>query len=142
MRLGHHWGFGLFRRHWREIQPLLEPFHALVEGVEYRARPHAAILEHYRSRGILAKVSSQDEVKQAVGLSLGRIGLNTFAVYGRYVGARGEHMTPEGYALRGYGGTAMLDHPPPRLRLPTAEVIAEYHRQGLEHRRQVIAANP
>lgn len=43
-RLGHNWGFGLFRQHWEEMQPVMADYYSLVLGRDYRGRPSAEIL--------------------------------------------------------------------------------------------------
>lgn len=107
-RLGHLWGFGLFRRHWEEMQPVMADYYAMVLGRDYRLRPTPEILRHYRSRGIMAGVSSQDDVKKAVTYFLGRVALNTNVVNARYIGAVGLHMNEAKFEAAGFARTVVL----------------------------------
>lgn len=140
-RLEHLWGFGLFRRHWRDLQPLLADYYALLHGRDYhpKSRPTAAILEHYRSRGIPLGVSSQDDVKKVLTYHLGRVALNTQVVSARYIGERGLHSTPQRYAAGGYGATVIPDLPRVEFDLPDAAAIAEMRRRELAERERNIA---
>ena len=108
-RLAHHWGFGLFRHHWLEMQPLMKVFYDVTLGRDYKSRDHDMIRDHYRGNGIMVGVTSQDDVKKAVSYALKRPSLNTFATYGRYIGATGLHMTPEAFERHGYKLTEWLD---------------------------------
>ncbi|WP_439549574.1 hypothetical protein, partial [Falsiroseomonas sp.] len=107
-RLGHLWGFGLFRRHWEEMQPVMADYYAMTLGRDYRDRPGAEILRHYRARGIDVGVSSQDDVKKAVTYFLGRVALNTALVHARYIGAVGLHMNPAKFEASGFTRTVIL----------------------------------
>lgn len=122
-RLAHHWGFGLFRHHWLEMQPIMQKYYEVTLGRDYRDRDHKIITGSYRDRGILIGVSSQDDVKKSVSYYLGRPSLNTFAVYGRYIGAKGLHMTPESFEKTGYHLTEWLDGVDLRFKHPTDEQI-------------------
>lgn len=141
-RMEHLWGFGLFRRHWRDLQPLLADYYALLRGRDYhpKSRPTAAILEHYRSRGIPLAVSSQDDVKKVLTYHLGRVALNTHLVSARYIGERGLHSTPQRYAAGGYGATVIPDLPRVEFDIPDAAAIAEMRERELADRRRAIAA--
>ncbi|MGG5821765.1 hypothetical protein [Falsiroseomonas sp. HW251] len=133
-RIGHLWGFGLFREHWERMQPLMKEYYDLVVGRDYRARPHAEIQQRYRGRGILVGVTSQDDVKKAVTCALGRIGLNTTLVHARYVGEFGLHSNPRSFERGGYARTVLLtDVAPPDFAFPDAAGIAamcEEERRG------------
>ncbi|MGG5821766.1 hypothetical protein [Falsiroseomonas sp. HW251] len=121
-RLGAFWGFGLFRHHWEAMQPLMADYHELTCGCDYRARPHAEILRRYFARGIAVASSAQDDVKRAVTFALGRVAVNTVAANARYIGARGERMTPERFEQQGYGRTQWLDLDRLDLAVPDAAV--------------------
>lgn len=107
-RLGHLWGFGLFRQHWEEMQPVMADYYSMVMGRDYRGRPSADIVRRYRERGINVGVSSQDDVKKAVTYFLGRVALNTNLVNARYIGAVGLHMNQAKFEAAGFTRTVVL----------------------------------
>lgn len=108
-RLGHHWAFGLTRRHWLRLDEWLKPYYDLVMNVDYRDRPSPQILDMFRRRGIPIGVSSQDDTKKVGTYALGCVSLNTKIVYGRYIGERGLHMRADKFAERGYSNTKIYD---------------------------------
>ena len=112
--LGHHWGFGLKRSHWREMQPLLEPYYELVVGRDYKARPADAIKTVLRWNGLAPVHSAQDNVKGFVTTRLGRARINTVACFGRYIGETGVNFTPERFVEMGFHATCLFDGPPPK----------------------------
>ena len=137
-RLGHLWGFGLFRRHWEEMQPLMADYYEMVLGRDYRDRPTPEIKRRLREQGILVGVSSQDDVKKSVTYALGRITLNTHLVSGRYIGAVGLHMSQEKFDKAGYASTVWVETEDLRFDMPDAERIATLHAEEIAARRRSI----
>lgn len=107
-RLGHHWAFGLTRQHWLELNEWLKPYYDFVVGGDYGQRPTPKILKYYRDQGLPLGVSSQDDVKKVGTYALGRVSINTIAVYARYIGERGVHMSGDRFAEKGYSKTEMF----------------------------------
>ncbi len=141
-RLEHLWGFGLFRRHWRALQPMMADYYELVRGRDYhpRTRRTPEILARYRAKGVLAAASSQDDVKKALTYHLGRVALNTTVASARYIGERGLHATPERYAAAGYGDTVIPDVAEVGFDLPDAAGLAAMREREMAERRRRIAA--
>jgi hypothetical protein len=141
-RLEHLWGFGLFRRHWQAMQPLLADYYDLVLGRDYhpRARRTPEILARYRAKGIPVAVSSQDDVKKAITYHLGRVALNTNLVSARYIGETGLHSNPQRYAANRYAETVIPDVPRVEFDLPDAADLAAMRERELDERRRRIAA--
>ncbi|WP_270938253.1 glycosyltransferase family 2 protein, partial [Falsiroseomonas oryzae] len=137
-RIGHLWGFGLFRSHWEEMQPLMAEYYELVLGRDYKTRPHEEIQRRYRGRGILIGVTSQDDVKKAVTYALGRVGLNTHVASGRYIGAVGLHMNPKKFEASGFARTEWLDLPRVEFDLPDAAGFAALHAEEMQVRARNI----
>ncbi len=108
-RMSFHWAFGLRRSHWLRMQPQMAEYFGFVEHCDYRDRDTPGILRHFAENGVLATVSSQDDVKKAVSYKLGAVSLSTSAAAGRYVGALGEHMDQAEFDRRGYADTQWLD---------------------------------
>jgi hypothetical protein len=148
-RLGHHWAFGLFRRHWLAMQPLMQPYYDMVVGIDYRNRPNQKILSLFQEAGILARVSSQDDVKKAITYFLGTAAVNTNFVLGRYIGASGIHMNPAAFEKSGYARTVWLDDVPTGFDFPDAGQIKSMvddellsRRRDLERASQSAEAPP
>lgn len=141
-RLEHLWGFGLHRRHWRAMQPLLAEYDGLVVGRDYhpRARRTPEILARYRAKGIPVAASSQDDVKKAITYHLGRVALNTNLVSARYIGETGLHSNPQRYAANRYAETVIPDVPRVEFDLPDAAGLAAMRERELDERRRRIAA--
>lgn len=141
-RLEHLWGFGLYRRHWRAMQPLLAEYYDLVVGRDYhpRARRTPEILARYRARGIPVAVSSQDDVKKAITYHLGRVALNTNLVSARYIGESGLHSNPQRYLASGYDRTVVPEVARVAFNLPDAEGLAAMRAREFDERRRRIAA--
>jgi hypothetical protein len=118
------WAFGLTRRHWQAMQPVLAPFYAAVLGQDYAARPTAAILAACQAAGLPMFASSQDNAKRAATSVLGRNALNSVVVLARYIGETGLHMTPAMFRQRRYAGTRWLPRVEPRFLAPGPEALA------------------
>jgi hypothetical protein len=136
--LDHLWGFGLFRRHWEAMQPELADFYALTLGRDYRDRDIKEILRRYRARGVLASVSSQDDVKKAVTCHLGAIGLNTVVANARYIGEHGIHMNPRKYETAGFGRTVVLALDRVEFDFPDAAAIDTLHAEEIARRKRAL----
>jgi hypothetical protein len=139
-RLAHLWGFGLFRKHWDEMQPVMADYYELALGRDYRDRSSTEILRRYHARGVLAGVTSQDDVKKAVTYGLGRVALNTFAAGARYIGATGLHMTPEKFERQGFARTILLDVERLEFDFPDADGIEALRREETAMREKNLAA--
>jgi hypothetical protein len=137
-RLGHLWGFGLFRQHWEEMQPVMADYYGMVLGRDYRGRPSAEILRRYRERGIDVGVSSQDDVKKAVTYHLGRVALNTNLVNARYIGAVGLHMNAAKFEAAGFTRTLLLGHADAIFDLPDAARMEALRQEEAAARQRAI----
>jgi hypothetical protein len=137
--IGHFWGFGLHRRHWEEMQPYMQDYYDLVCGRDYKARPHQTILGHFRARGIMPGVSSQDDTKKAVTLAMGRVGVNTFVVNARYIGEVGLHQNKARFEAAGYNRTVWIDGEMPQFGIPAPEVIEQMRLKVMADRQRGIA---
>jgi hypothetical protein len=139
-RIGHLWGFGLFRRHWEEMQPLMADYYELVIGRDYKDRSSPEIRKRYRGRDILVGVTSQDDVKKAVTYALGRVALNTHLVSGRYIGAVGLHMSQERFDKAGYARTVWVELDELAFDFPDAKALEAMRVEETVRRRQAIEA--
>lgn len=118
------WAFGLTRRHWQAMQPLLEPFHAAVLGQDYAARSTAAIIAACQAAGLPVHSSSQDNARRVATCVLGRNALNSVVVLGRYIGEAGLHMTPAMFRERRYDAARWLKRVEPAFICPDAAALA------------------
>jgi hypothetical protein len=129
MSLDHHWAFGLQRRHWRSMQPLLRAYYDLVLGTDYARRDHRAICALYEAGNAAPRGSSQDGAKAFVCDQLGLWRCNTVQTFARYIGNVGQHMTKDLYAKLGFD-RAKVASGPEALDFPTeAEIAARIHNQ-------------
>jgi hypothetical protein len=116
--LDHHWGFGLVRRHWRKMQPLLEPFYDIVCGNDYSRRDHRRIYALYESFEAAPRASSQDAAKAFACDRLGLWRANTVVPFAKYIGNIGQHMTPEAFNAIGYDRTVVSNEAVGDLKFP------------------------
>jgi hypothetical protein len=128
--LDHLWAFGLVRRHWRAMQPLLEPYYNVVCGTDYGRRDHRKIFSLYAAGDTAPRASSQDAAKAFVCDRLGLWRANTVVPFARYIGTVGQHMTPGAFAEIGFDRTVVaqvpteLNYPDPTA---IRQLLAEQH---------------
>ena len=148
--LDHNWGFGLIRRHWLELQPVLAGYYDIVLGTDYTRRPDAAIFALYDRSETAPRVSSQDAAKAIACDRLGLWRANTIVPYAKYIGTTGQHTTPELYRRVGYDRVVVSESLLAERSYPQAaeiaEKIAEQHQQYARFRQQdydrIVAALP
>jgi hypothetical protein len=111
VELEHHWGFALRRDAWRALQPWLAPFYALLEGHDYKERPHLRILQWQGTLELACDRTSQDAIKALGCATLGLARVMTDVTFARYIGEQGASFTAEKFRALGYGETevATLD---------------------------------
>jgi hypothetical protein len=134
------WGFALTRSAWLAERPFREQYLRLVQGRDYGARDHDAILRFYRERGWHLNVTSQDGARWIGSLELDRVRLTTFACHARYIGRRGVHWTEDLYKRSGLGSTKLYRGAPEPPEPPTDAQIAEW--LAIERSRFTVAARP
>jgi hypothetical protein len=135
-RLEYHWGFGLTRRHWSELEEWLAPYYEMMRGCDYRRRPREKIRAWMLEHGYPAKWSTEDHIKKVGSYALGRVSLNTQACFGRNVGVFGFHTTPLYHRSQGRDRTTLypdpvgLDFPGPEglARLYAEEISVQWRR--------------
>ena len=119
--MGHNWAFGLTQRCWLTIRPRVRQDMEIVRNVDYRQRNVAEIEALHRSWGFRPGPTSQDTAKQYACLAADIMRLNTFACFGQYIGAVGQHFGKQSYEAEGYAhqwsyaDAVTLEHPPPDL---------------------------
>ncbi len=123
--MGHNWAFGLTKRCWLAIRPWVRQYMEIVRNVDYRQRDVAEIEALHRSWGFRPGPTSQDTVKQYACLLAGIMRLNTYACFGRYIGAVGEHFTNDEFRSGGYDDVWLY---PERVQLatPHSDLIARW----------------
>ena len=131
--LDHHWGFGLFRRHWRKMQQRLEPYYDVVCGNDYSRRDHRQIYSLYAPLEAAPRASSQDAAKAFACDRLGLWRANTVDPFARYIGNIGQHMTPEVFNSMGFDRIQVATEPVKDLTFPTEAEVE--HRLRDQHAR-------
>jgi hypothetical protein len=107
--LGHNWAFGLTRAQWLKSAPYVNQYLALVRDVDYRERPTDKIADLFHAWGCGAPGTSQDVAKTLACHLTGSVKVNTLAAFGRYIGERGLHTTPEFFARNGFDKTQVME---------------------------------
>jgi len=123
--LDHHWGFGLLKRHWLSLQDRLRDYYDVVVGTDYTRRDHRRIFSIYEAAEAAPRASSQDAAKAFACDQLGLWRCNTLVPFARYIGATGQHMTPELFKDLGYDNAFVSQAPVMDLQLPGPSGIRE-----------------
>lgn len=142
--LGHLWGFGLFRRCWEAMQPLLAPFFDVYAEVDYQWLPQRRVMELFRDRQVSTGGISQESARGAACAELGFARVGTDVCYARYIGEHGQNFSPDLFLRRGYDRWPVVEHLPARLPDATAQTIADIHARQhhawARHRRECFDA--
>ena len=101
--MSHNWAFGLTRRQWLRQRPWVSQYLDIVRNVDYLHRDHMRIADLFHSWGLGVPGTSQDIAKSHACLLSGAAKVNTYACFGRYIGARGVHFTEDQFTQSGYG---------------------------------------
>lgn len=135
-RLEYHWGFGVTRRHWCELEEWIQPYYEMMRGRDYRRRPKDKIRAFMLERGYPVNWSTEDHVKKVGTYALGRVSLNTVACFGRNIGVFGLHTNPQFFLNQGRDRTVLypdeveLKCPEPHelARLYAEEIAVQWRR--------------
>ncbi|HEX3652896.1 MAG TPA: glycosyltransferase family A protein [Rhizomicrobium sp.] len=125
-RFTHNWGFGLMRRHWKDLREWLVPYYQLSEGRDYKERRTEEIADHYWKTGAPLISADQDVMKQLGTCELGRVSINSFAVFAKYIGAEGVHFDRERFETKGFSRTEMYPEPV-ELEFPNDATLEQFH---------------
>ena len=109
--MGHSWGYGLYRRSWNAIQPILKVYIELLGDSPYKQRNHTAIQFWLRQCGFKADATSQDYIKACAIVAMGYLRVSSYPNYSFYIGERGNHFNPQLYAKHRYEDTVIFDEP-------------------------------
>jgi hypothetical protein len=131
VELPQNWGFGLSRRHWEDMQPLLKPYFDSVVGQDYRQRNNTEIAMLYVKGGYYQDESSQDGAKWWATIRLGRWNAMTAACQARYIGEVGTHSTEQTFRSLNYHLSNFRDERLDRIEVPDDFTI----RNAVETRR-------
>ncbi|HSC18711.1 MAG TPA: glycosyltransferase family A protein [Rhizomicrobium sp.] len=134
-RFTHNWGFGLMRRHWKELREWLEPYYRLSEGRDYKDRRTEEIARHYWKLGAPLISADQDVMKQLGTCELGRVSINTLAVFAKYIGAEGVHFDSSRFETKGFSKTEMYPEPV-ELEFPSNETLERFHADERKNRQR------
>jgi hypothetical protein len=91
------WGAALTKRSWLAQKPIRDRYWEFVKDTDYSLRDHEAIRAFYDHLGYRCRTSSQDASRWVACCDAGMTRITTATCHARYVGATGEHMTPEYY---------------------------------------------
>ncbi|WP_296175478.1 class I SAM-dependent methyltransferase [uncultured Brevundimonas sp.] len=120
--MGHKWGFALTRRQWLRQMPIIDGYLEIVRQRPYASRDHDRIKEYFSKIGYTSPGTSQDAAKDVASLALGTVKLNTFACFGKNIGAVGLHSNQEFYDKQGFAQTKITELMP-ETRKPDSKMI-------------------
>jgi len=91
---GHWWGECLTARNWARVRPYFMPYYELIQDVDYRDRPHDAIIAVYQSMDWDQPYTTQDGAKTMAVWRAGMRRAVTVVNRGIGIGQLGEHYNP------------------------------------------------
>lgn len=109
--MGHSWGYGLYRRAWQSIKPILDIYLELLGSTPYQQRNHTIIQFWQQQCGFQVGATSQDYIKSCALIALGYLRLSSYPNYGFYIGEKGVHFNAQTYAKHRYADTIVFDQP-------------------------------
>lgn len=98
---GHHWAFALKKSHYLERNFILSEYIDSI-STSYYLRDWQNINKTLKRHSVFPLASSQDSVKEATRNKMGKLALTSGLRMGRYIGAEGEHFTPEMFVRMGF----------------------------------------
>jgi len=122
--MGHFWGFALKRSHWLRLQSFLANYYRLVTGRDERICPREEVRALFRSWGKSQthRYTLHDAAKDFATHLMGRWRASCYPAFGRYIGARGVHFTPDLFRECGFDETTIYPKPLGKLDLHRQEV--------------------
>jgi hypothetical protein len=103
------WGWAMWNNRWQKIKPAFLEYYKFIKDVDYKRKPRMEIIAFYIEQGFNIKVTSQDA---AIYYALTKNNLVTLGSYihrGKYIGAKGLHMSPEEFRRIGYEKISLVD---------------------------------
>jgi hypothetical protein len=91
----HMWGWAMWKDRWLKIKPDFLKYYKFIEKIDYKKRPTWEIINFYKKEGINLGYSSQDGAIHYSIFKNGLLIINTQVNRGKYIGEKGEHMTPD-----------------------------------------------
>lgn len=98
---GHHWAFALKKSHYLERNFIVSEYVDSI-STSYYLRDWQKINNTLQRYSVYPLGSSQDHVKAAIRNKMDKLALTSGLHMGRYIGAEGEHFTPEIFAKMGF----------------------------------------
>ncbi len=119
------WGSALTRESWLKQKPIRDAYWELVKSNDYSQRDHAKIRDFYQKLGYDMTISGQDGSRWIACAEANLARVTTSACHARYIGATGEHFTPEHYQNCKFGELVFYpnDHD---ILPPSDETIASW----------------
>jgi hypothetical protein len=105
----HLWGWASWRDRWQQIKPTFLEYHRFIEGCDSKQKPNKEIVDFYISKGFNIKSTSQDSAYYYAIVKNDMFTINTVLHRGEYIGAYGDHMTPEIFEKTGYPTMKFID---------------------------------
>lgn len=98
---GHHWAYALKKSHHLERNFILSEYIDSI-STSYYLRDWQEINKTLQRHGVYPLGSDKDHVEAAIRNNMGKLALTSGVHMGRYIGAEGEHFTPEMFEKSGF----------------------------------------
>lgn len=105
------WAFALKRNSWLKMRPYLDQYLEIVGQADYRDRDIVAIMALRQQWHQAGSYTTQDVLHTVALRLVGGIKICSHARLGRYIGARGLHISPMAYEEAGFGRLPVYLYP-------------------------------
>jgi hypothetical protein len=97
----HSWAFALKKSHYVESKFITSAYIDSI-STSYYLRDQQKVKSTLKRHNVYPLATSQDSVKRAIRNTMGKLAVTSGLHLGEYIGAEGEHFTPELFAKLGY----------------------------------------
>jgi len=102
------WGWAMWNDRWQKIKPAFLEYYKFIKDVDYKRKPRMEITAFYIERGFNIKVTSQDAAIYYALTTNNLVTLGSFTHRGKYIGAKGLHMSPDQFKKLGYEKVSLV----------------------------------
>jgi hypothetical protein len=126
------WGSALTKRSWLAQKPVRDRYWEFVKDIDYSSRDHEAIRTFYERLGYRCRASSQDASRWVACSVAGMTRITTATCHARYIGATGEHATPDYYERYRFADAQIFPEKP-IISMPKKRVIEGWLRASRDN---------
>jgi hypothetical protein len=103
------WGWAMWKDRWAKIKPTFMKYYSFIKDIDYKRRINEEIVSFYVNEGFNIKVTSQDAGIYYALTKNNLVALGTVVHRAKYIGAKGEHMSPKKFDEMGYPTMQLLE---------------------------------